>query len=205
MERVESCSELSDNMKKYNNYKKYPISSVLLYDGVTIIHFLLGSFGIIFGYGFTWYGYSLGIGYIIFAFIEMFILMPVMVCPNCVYYSLDDSRCVSGLNILSKRIAKKGQIKDFYKRSQGLFCHNNLYMAGLIAPLVLMLPVLIINFSVSLAIIFLIIVSLFAFRIFIIFMKVACVNCCAKNICQNAKAMGIQDKVADKKIENKSQ
>jgi hypothetical protein len=35
-------------------YTKYPLSSVLIYNGTTILHYLLGGVGIILGYNIPW-------------------------------------------------------------------------------------------------------------------------------------------------------
>lgn len=177
---------------KSKNYIKYPFSSILLYNGVTILHFLLGGIGIIIGYDFTNFNYLLGILYLGFSFTEMYILMPIMVCPNCIYHILDNSCCISGLNIISKKVTKKGEVKNFGKRSIGLFSHNKLYMAGLFIPIILMVPALLINFSFILLIILLMVIGLLIFRIFFIFFKIACIHCRARNICLNAKSMGIK-------------
>jgi hypothetical protein len=88
-------------------------------------------------------------------------------------------------------MVKEGNIKDFPKRGQGLFCHNNLYMAAKLIPILAMIPALFLNFSFVLLTIFLTVVGLLLFRIFVIFPKIACVHCRAKNICPNAKAMGL--------------
>ena len=93
--------------KKSNLYTHYPLSSVLIYNGTTVVHYVLGGIGIILGYG-SWIGYALGSLYLAFSFIEMYVHMPLKVCCNCVYYKLDNSRCISGLNIISRKIAKEG-------------------------------------------------------------------------------------------------
>jgi hypothetical protein len=80
---------------------------------------------------------------------QMYVIMPLTVCPNCVYYRMNDARCISGLNVISKRIAKEGDPKDLPKRGEGLFCHNNLYMAALVVPIIAMIPALILNFSTT--------------------------------------------------------
>lgn len=181
----------SSSSVKVNGYTYYPISSLLIYNGVTLAHYLLGGFGIILGYRFSWLAYLLGSLYLAFAFIQMYVLMPLLVCPNCVYYKLKDSLCISGLNVVSKKVARSGNINNFAQRSEGLLCHNNLYLAAKIFPILAMLPGLFLNFSVSLLVIFLVVVGLLLFRIFVIFPKVACVYCRAKNICPNARAMGL--------------
>jgi hypothetical protein len=175
-------------------YTRYPLSSVLIYNGSTIAHFLLGGIGIAIGYGFSvWAGYIFGILYLAFAFIEMYVIMPLTVCPDCVYYYAKDSLCVSGLNILSKKIAKEGDLKHFSKRAEGLLCPNNLYMASLVIPILAIIPALIINYSVALLIILIALIGLLLFRIFIIFPKIACLHCSAKYKCPQAGAMGVRN------------
>jgi len=76
------------------------------------------------------------------------------VCPNCAYYRLDGARCISALNLLSRRIAGPGRPVDFASVPGGRSCHNNLYLAALIAPIPLMIVGLVLNFSATLLAIF---------------------------------------------------
>jgi len=185
----------SEKDRKAKLYSRYPLSSVVIYNGSTVLHFLLGGIGIALGYSFSpWAGYTFGISYLIFSFVEMYMVMPLTVCPNCVYFQAKGSLCISGLNILSKKIAKEGNLKDFSRRAQGLFCPNNLYMASLLIPIVAMIPALIVNFSVILFIVFLAVVGLLLFRFFIIFPRVACLHCRAKYECPQAGAMGVRNR-----------
>lgn len=179
--------------KKAKVYKRFPKSSLLIYNGTTISHFLLGGLGIIIGYNFSPYSFLFGIIYLAFAFGEMYVLMPLKVCPNCLYYRMKDSLCVSGMNVVSRKIAKEGNPKDFPNRAKGIFCPNNLYMASLIFPIVAMIPALILNFSLLLLVIFFAVVGLMLFRFFIIFMKVSCIHCSAKYKCPQAGQMGVRD------------
>ncbi len=168
-------------------YTKYPISSVLIYNGTTILHFLFGGIGIMLGYNISWIGFL----YLAFAFIQMYVLMPLMVCNDCVYYKMKNSLCISGLNVISKKIAKQGDVKDLSKRAKGLFSHNKLYMASLFIPILAMIPALILNFSFSLLFIFLIVIGLLLYRFFVVFPRIACIHCGAKLRCPNAQAMGL--------------
>lgn len=174
-------------------YIRYPLSSILIYNGVTFLHFLLGGIGIILGYGFSGASYLFGALYLAFAFAQMYVLMPLTVCPNCVYYSLDDALCTSGLNVIAKKIARPGDPKDFPNRARGLLCHNNLYLAALVLPIIAMLPALVLNFSFVLLVIFLTVVGLLLFRFFVIFTRIACVHCSAKYDCPNAAQTGVRD------------
>jgi hypothetical protein len=185
---------LSEKRAKAKLYTRYPLSSLLIYNGATILHFLLGGIGIILGYNFSsWAGYAFGSLYLAFSFIEMYVMMPLTVCPNCVYYRMKDSLCISGLNVISKKVAKEGDPKDFPKRGEGLFCNNNLYMAALVVPIIAMIPALILNFSFLLLAIFLAVVGLLLFRFFVVFTKIACVHCYAKYKCPQAEAMGVRN------------
>lgn len=175
-------------------YTSYPVSSLLIYNGATVLHYLLGGIGIMLGYNFSLGAYLLGGLYLLFAFAQMYVMMPLVVCPNCVYYKLEDSRCISGLNLVSRVIAREGNIQDFGKRGEGLLCHNNLYLAAKIVPIVAMIPALALNFSWLLLGIFLAVVGLLVLRMFVIFPQIACVHCRAKNICPNAQAMGLSNK-----------
>jgi hypothetical protein len=172
---------------------RYPISSLFIYNSVTALHYLLGGMGIMLGYGFSGAAYLVGALYLAFAFGQMYVLMPLMVCRNCVYYQLTNSLCTTGLNVISRRIAQEGNIDNFPRRAQGPLCHNNLYMAALILPIVGMLPALIFYFSLVLLAVFLGVIGLLLFRVFVIFPKIACVHCQAKDICPNAKSMGLSE------------
>jgi hypothetical protein len=174
-------------------YTKYPVSSVFIYNGVTILHFLLGGAGLILAYS-SWLGYLLGSIYLVFSFSEMYVLMPLKVCPNCPYYKLDNSLCISGLNVVSRKLAKEGKVNDFGKRAKGVFCHNNLYLAGFIIPIVAVIPGLVLDFTYVVLGILLVMVGLLAFRFFVLFPKVACGHCRAENVCPNAQAMGLGKK-----------
>jgi hypothetical protein len=127
-------------------YTRYPLSSILVYNGSTILHFLLGGVGIALGYEHL-VGYIMGALYTGLAMGEMYLLMPLKVCPNCAYYRLDNSFCISGMNVVSRKVATEGSARDFPRRAEGLFCPNNLYIAALILPIVAIIPALFLTFS----------------------------------------------------------
>ncbi len=170
-------------------FTRFPLSSVALYNGVTVLHFWLGGAGFILGYH-LWLGYTLGTIYLVFAFIEMYLLMPVKVCPNCPYYKLKDSLCISGLNLVSRKLAREGTAKYFSNRAKGPLCPNNLYIASLAIPIIGIIPALVLNFSWLLLIILLALVGVLLYRFFVIFPRIACVHCRAQNVCPQAKSMG---------------
>jgi hypothetical protein len=173
---------------KVELYTRYPWLSILTYNGVTILHFTLGGAGIMLGYD-SLFGYILGVIYLVFAFGEMYVIMPLSVCPNCVYYKLDNSMCISGLNVVSRKLKGEGDVKKFANRAKGPFCSNNLYIASMVIPVFAMIPALIINFSFIVLVLLFIVMGLLAFRFFVIFSKIACLHCRAKNICPQAQSM----------------
>jgi hypothetical protein len=176
-------------VKKPDLYTVYPVSSILIYNGTTVAHFISGGIGIFYGYN-SWIGYALGSLYLVFSFLEMYVYMPLKVCNNCVYYKLERSRCISGMNLVSRRITKAGNVANFSGRALGLFCANNLYIASLFIPIILIAPALVFNYSPIVLIILLFLTGLLLFRFFVIFPRIACVHCRAQNICPQAKAMG---------------
>jgi len=93
-------------------YTRYPASHIALYNGVTVLHFLLGGAGIMLGYGPSWLAYLFGALYLAFAFVEMYLVMPLKVCPNCVYYGMKDAICISGLNMVSAKIGIWSRLKS---------------------------------------------------------------------------------------------
>ena len=174
-------------------FARYPVSNIIIYNGVTILHYLLGGLGIILGFDYLKLGYPLGIFYMAFAFMQMYIIMPLAVCPNCVYVRMEKGRCTSGLNVFSRKITKPGNLEDFPDRAKGLFCHNNLYMAAKAIPILAIIVALVLNFSFLLLGILLTVVALLVFRIFVIFPRLACIHCAAKNECPNAQSMGLSE------------
>jgi hypothetical protein len=181
--------------KKAELYARYPTSTPWIYNGVTTLHFALGGAGILIGYGFAgWLGILFGVLYLVFALGEMYLLMPLKVCPHCVYYPLENARCVSAVNLLSRRIARPGRTSAFGKRAEGTFSPNNLYMVALLLPIVAAIPALILGFSLLLLGILLGLIALLAFRFFVIFPRLGCVHCRAKSVCPQAASMGVRER-----------
>lgn len=183
--------EKEKNTEKVPTFKRYPLSHVLIYNGITVMHFLLGGMGIIYGYNFTWAGKLIGYLYLAFAFIQEGVIMPLTVCPACEYYHRKNTLCVSGRNIISKRVWNRPEKKDLSERSKGFFCHNHLLLMSLVIPIIIMIHALIFNFSLFLLFLLVTLISLLLFRILLVIPKVACIHCLAKTKCPNAEAMGI--------------
>ena len=173
-------------------YRSYPRSSVALYNGVTLLHFGLGAAGIALVYD-RWpvLGWVLAALYLVEALGQMYVMMPLVVCPSCVYRTMTGARCVSAMNVVSAHLRRIGSPAGFGRRAQGILCHNNLYLGSLIAPLPLVLVGLIPNFSAAALLMALAVAALLAFRYLVVFRRTACPHCAAKGRCPNAKAMGI--------------
>jgi hypothetical protein len=181
--------------KRVELYTRYPASTPWIYNTTTILHFALGGAGIFVGYASSGrLGILFGVLYLLFAFAEMYVLLPLKVCPHCVYYALEDARCVSAMNLLSRRIARAGNPRSFGKRAEGLLCPNHLYMASLVLPILAVPPALILRFSPLLLGILLGLLALLSFRFFVIFPKLGCLHCRAKHVCPQAKSMGVRDR-----------
>jgi hypothetical protein len=190
---MKKSAGIQEKTKKAKLYTRYPLSSLLIYNGTTILHYLLGGAGIIVGYNFSVVGVIFGYLYFAFSFLEMYVVFPLTVCPNCVYYRLENSLCISGLNVVARLLAKEGKSDDFPKRSKGLLSNNNLYMATLLIPIIAIIPALILNFSFLLLVLFIGLMGLMTFRFFVIFPKIGCLHCRAKFKCPQAEAMGVRD------------
>ncbi len=173
-------------------YTVYPASSVLAYESVTIIHFIVAGVGMFIGYSQFSFGYLIAIGYLAFAFGQMYLIMPFKVCPHCPYTRLKDARCVSGLNRLSRRVAGKGDLSRFDERAIGILCHNNLYLASQIAPIPIIATALVLDPSLVLAVLLAAVILFLVARVVLFFKRLACPHCAAKKVCPNAKMLGLQ-------------
>lgn len=180
-------------------YERYPGSIVLLFNGTTMFYYLLGGFGIMLGYNFSWVGNILGYLYFIFSFGQMYLILPFFVCRNCIYVHRDESRCMSGLNVLSRRFAKPGNQRNFIERKQGLFCSNNLNVVSLFIPVIILIHALVFNFSLLLLLIFLLLIDLLALRYLVILPKLICKCCLARQVCPIACTDSATD--ADRSME----
>ncbi len=173
-------------------YRVYPLRSVVLYNAVTVLHFGQATAGLLVAYD-RWPALSwvLALAYLAVALGHMYFMMPLVVCAACVYATMPEARCVSGLNLIAARL-KLAPLAEFEaRRTKGALSHNKLYMGSLIAPLPLLAAGLVVNFSSVALALLLSVAALLAYRILVVFRRVACPHCVAKGRCPNAKAMGI--------------
>ncbi len=173
-------------------YRSYPVRSVVLYNGVTLLHFGLATWGLLVAYD-RWpvLALVLALAYLVVALGQMYVMMPLVVCVACVYATMAGARCVSGLSLIAARLEPASPAEFQTRRAKGALSHNKLYMGSLIAPIPLVAAGLIINFSPVALALMLAVAALLAFRILVVFRRTACPHCAAKGRCPNAKAMGI--------------
>jgi hypothetical protein len=173
-------------------YRRYPWSSVATYHAVTLLHFGLGAVGMVIAYD-RWpaLGWALAIVYAVVAFGQMYVMMPLAICPACPYRTMSGSRCVMAMNIVSARLRRPRPPADFARRAEGVLCHNNLYLGSLVAPVALLAIGIIVNFSLPTLVVLVSVVVLLAIRVVVVFRRLACPHCAAKGRCPNAKAMGL--------------
>ena len=182
-------------MQKAELYNQYPLSSVFIYNASTILHFMAGGLLLCATNKFIGpWGIAIGLLYILFAHFEMYIMMPLQVCKNCSYFRLDGGLCISGLNMIAKKIARLGNPSDFPKRAEGFFCPNNIYIFNLVLPILCGIPILIFNFSWLLLLLEVSLFLLLAIRFVFIIPQLACVHCLSKSVCPQAGQMGVREK-----------
>jgi hypothetical protein len=173
-------------------YRSYPLRSVVLYNGVTLLHFAIAAGGLLVAYD-RWplLAEVLAIVYLVVALGQMYVMMPLVVCVACVYATMSGARCVSGLNLIAARRTHAAPAEFAARRTKGALSHNKLYMGSLIAPVPLLAVGLIVEFSPLARALLLAVAALLAYRILVVFRRTACPHCAAKGRCPNAKSMGI--------------
>jgi hypothetical protein len=182
-------------MGKAALYNWYPVSSIAVYNGTTLLHFVVGGLVLLFSSRFFGtMGIAVAALYLSFSLLEMYVMMPRQVCRNCVYFRLENALCISGLNVAAKRFAKPGNPEDFPRRATGVFCPNNLYIFSLAFPIACGIPILVFNFSPLLLSLELFLFVLLATRFMIIIPRLACVHCLSKFVCPQAGLMGVREK-----------
>lgn len=176
-------------------YKQYPVITIITYNGTTLLHFIIGGL-ILFHTNKFWgdFGIAFGSMYIFFSLVEMYVLMPLQVCKNCVYFKLENGICVSGLNLLSRKLTGPGATSVFSKRAKGVFCPNNLYVLSLIFPIFCGIPILVFNYSRTLLALVVFLAALLLTRFLFVIPKLACVHCLSKFNCPQAGLMGVREK-----------
>ena len=122
---------------------------MLALNGLTVVHYLVGGAAILAAYrDYPIVGWPLGMAYLVFAMVQLYVLMPQVVCPGCVYRTIRDGRCPSGLNLISARLAPPAaSAVEFGQRTHGALCQSSLCLWSWLLPVPLALPGLALSFS----------------------------------------------------------
>jgi hypothetical protein len=181
-------SEVADADRKLRSFRRYPAWRVLIVNVLTLAHYPAGASAIVFAYPtHPLLGWPIGLAYFVYATAQLYVLMPLLVCPGCVYRSIQGGRCASGLNVISARLRAPLQAAAFEARTQGALCQSSLCLWSLLVPLPIALPGLLISFSWTGLALSLTVAALSIARLAGVFRLVACAHCLAR-WCPVAKA-----------------
>jgi hypothetical protein len=182
--------EAPDGGPKLRSFRRYPLWTVLLTNGLTCVHYVVGASAIVFAYqNHPVIGWPISVAYFVFAMVQLYVLMPLVVCPGCVYRTIQGGRCPSGLNWISARLLRApAQSAGFETRSQGALCQSTLCLWSLVVPLPIALPGLVIAFSWTAFALSLAVCMLTAVRLAGVFRLVVCPHCLARRWCPVARA-----------------
>jgi hypothetical protein len=167
------------------SFRRYPLSWVLGLNGLTVVHYLMGCGAILVAYrDYPLLGWPVGLGYLVFAVVQLYVLMPLVVCPGCVYRTIRGGRCASGLNVLSARLCppSPGAI-GFEERAHGALCENSLCLWAWVLPVPLALPGLALSFSWPAFALMATVAALTVLRLAVVMRRVVCPHCLARRWC----------------------
>jgi hypothetical protein len=167
------------------SFRRYPLWRVLCLNGLTVAHYFLGCAAILLAYrSYPVLGWPLGLGYLVFAFVQLYVLMPLVVCPGCVYRSVRDGRCPSGLNLISARLCPpSASAIEFRQRTHGALCQSSLCLWSWVLPVPLALPGLALSFSWLAATLTATVAALAVIRLALVTKRAVCSHCLARRWC----------------------
>jgi hypothetical protein len=170
-------------------HKRFPAWHVLALNGLTVAQYSAGCAAVLLAYRrYPIVGLPLGLAYLVFAVVQFYVLMPLVVCPGCVYRAVRDGRCPTSLNLISARLCRPSATATaFRERTHGALCQSRLNLASWVAPLPLALPGLALFFSWTAATLTLVVVGLVVVRIWVV-RSAVCPHCLARRWCPNAEA-----------------
>jgi hypothetical protein len=173
--------DAADGAPGPRSFRRYPLWMVLLVNGVTVVHYVAGAGAIVVAYPHhPLLGSPVALAYFVYAMVQLYVLMPLVVCPGCVYRTIQDGRCPSGLNLISARLRAPAQVAGFETRAQGALCQNSLCLWSLALPLPIALPGLVISFSWMGLAFSVAVAVLLAARLAGVFRLVVCSHCLAR-------------------------
>jgi len=164
--------------------RRYPVWRVLGLNALTVLAYCAATLAIVVAYR-PWpvVGWPVGLSYATFALVQLYVFKPLVVCPGCTYRDIDDGRCPSGLNLLSRRLCPtSADTTGFRERGSGLLCQNRLSRWSWILPVPLALPGLLLAFSWPAAALVAAVVALVLTR-WLVMRLTACPHCLARRWC----------------------
>ena len=167
------------------SFRRYPLWWVLGLNGLTVAHYVVGCCAILAAYRDSpFIGWPVGLAYLVFAMVQLYVLMPLVVCPGCVYRSIRGVRCATGLNLVSARLcpASPGAI-GFEQRAHGALCENSLCLWAWVLPVPLALPGLVLSFSWLALALMVAVAALTVLRLAVVARRAVCPHCLARRWC----------------------
>lgn len=185
--------DVPDGAQQSRSFRHYPLWRVLLTNGLTVGHYVVGASAIVVAYPHhPVLGCPIGLAYFVYATVQLYVLMPLVVCPGCVYRTIRGGRCPSGLNLISARLSRAAAptagTAGFEARNQGALCQSSLCLWSLVAPLPIALPGLVLFFSWTGLAVWLAVAVLAAVRVGGFYRLVVCSHCLARRWCPVARA-----------------
>jgi hypothetical protein len=171
------------------SFRRYPLWRVLSVNGLTIAHYGAGCAAIVLAYrDYPIVGWPVALAYFVFAVVQLYVLMPLVVCPGCVYRTIQDGRCASGLNLISARLCPPSvPTVEFAERSHGALCQSSLCFWSWVFPVPVAVPGLALSFSwIGLALT-LTVAALIVVRLAVVFRLIVCSHCLARRWCPVAR------------------
>jgi hypothetical protein len=168
--------------------RRFPLRQVGALNGLTAAQYVVGCAAIVFAYRrLPIVGLPVGLAYLVYAVTQHYVLMPLTVCPGCVYRAVRDGRCPSGLNVVSALLCERSATAgDFQQRSRGALCSSRLAQASWLAPLPLVVPGLVLSFSAMAALLTGLVAVLALLRLLVV-RRAVCPRCLAQRWCPEGR------------------
>ena len=173
-----------DRVSHAPSLRRYPLWRVLGLNGLTLLAYAAACAGILVAYRHSpIVGWPVGLAYAVFAIVQFYVLKPLVVCSGCVYRTIRDGRCPSGLNVLSRRLGSPSADPiGFRQRGTGLLCEDRLSRCSWLLPVPLALPGLVLAFSWPAAVLVATVAALAVVRRQTVRLT-ACPHCLARRWC----------------------
>jgi hypothetical protein len=175
----------ADDQPGPRSFRRYPLWRVLSLNGLTVVHYAAGCAAVLVAYrSHPLIAWPIAIAYLVFAMVQFYVLMPLVVCPGCVYRTIQGGRCASGLNLISARFCPPSAgATEFRERTHGPTCQSSLNLLSWVLPIPLALPGLAVSWSATAAVLTAAVVALAAARLAVVTRHALCSHCLAQRWC----------------------